>query len=335
MKFPTRRLWVAVVGVAVSTMALNAANSHAQTPENKLPPGVIAEQGGAQVSLKDIDAFAARMPEADRAGFFDSPKRIQGVITNILLERQLAAEARAAKLDQDPDVQRQIVLATDDTLARVDLAHFRDNLKEPSFNELAREYYLSHKDEFLAPGKVRVQQVLVSTKERNEEQAKTRIGEVEAAAQAHPDKFDALVKKYSDDPNANENDGMIDDVTSSKMVAPVVKAAKELTKPGQISPIIKSKLGYHVIKLIHLDPEIQKSFEDVRSALVTKIRNDWIDTQVNEHTGKMRGNPLNANPDLVASLRTRYLKPGTVLPEQAAREAREKAAKANSTNEHP
>src|SRR5258708_4929285 len=66
---------------------------------SNLPPGVIATQGGAQVSLQDIDAYAQKIPEKDRAGFFDSPKRIQGVIMNLLVQRQLAAEARAARLD--------------------------------------------------------------------------------------------------------------------------------------------------------------------------------------------------------------------------------------------
>lgn len=327
MKFAGLQMWGAVVGAsAVFMMALTAMSGFAQAAESNLPPGVIAEQGGAQVSLKDIDAFAARMPEADRAGFFDSPKRIQGVITNMLLDRQLAAAARAAKLDQDPGVQRQIELATNETLARVDIAHFRDALQKPSFDELAREYFLSHKDEFLVPGKVQVKHVLVSNKDRSDDEAKARIGEVEAAAQAHPDQFDALVKKYSDDPSAKDNHGLIDDAASSKMVRPFAEAAKALTKPGQISPIVKSKYGYHVLKLIKRDPDTQRSFDEVRDRLIVKLRKEWIDTQVNEYTGHMRGKPLDANPDLVASLRTRYLAPGTVLPEQAAREAREKAA---------
>ncbi|HET8940554.1 MAG TPA: peptidylprolyl isomerase [Rudaea sp.] len=327
MKFAGLQMWGAIVGAgAVFMMALTATNGFAQATESKLPPGVIAEQGGAQVSLKDIDAFAARMPEADRAGFFDSPKRIQGVITNMLLDRQLAAAARAAKLDQDPGVQRQIELATNETLARVDIAHYRDTLKKPSFGELAHEYFLSHKNEFLVPGKVQVKHVLVSNKDRSDDEAKARIGEVEAAAQAHPDQFDALVKKYSDDPSAKDNHGLIDDAASGKMVAPFAKAAKALTKPDQISPVVKTKFGYHVLKLVKRDPDTQKSFDEVRDGLVAKLHKEWIDTQVNEYTGQMRGKPLDANPDLVASLRTRYLAPGVILPEQAAREAREKAA---------
>jgi hypothetical protein len=137
------------VAFAVVAAALAGARARAEDKAGELPPGVVARQGGVEVSLDDIDAAAHRIPEKDRAGFFDSPKRIESVIMGLLLQRQLAAEARAAKLDQDADVQRQIQLATDDTLARIALEHHRATLKLPDFEPIAREYYASHKDEYL------------------------------------------------------------------------------------------------------------------------------------------------------------------------------------------
>ena len=202
--------------IFVALMVLPASAAFAQGSGASLPPGIVARQGGVEVSLQDIDAYAQKIPEKDRAGFFDSPKRIEGVIMNLLLQRQLAAEARAAKLDQDPAVQLQIQQATDDTLARVDTDRFRKGLKQPDFDALAHEYYLSHKDEFTVPGVVDVKHVLVSDKDRSADEAKARIGEVEAAAKAHPDQFDALIEKYSDDPSKKDNHGLIEDAASNR-----------------------------------------------------------------------------------------------------------------------
>ncbi len=313
--------------LAAVFLASTASAALAQGNTNDLPPGVVASQGGVQVSLQDIDAYAAKIPEKDRGGFFDSPKRIENVIMGLLLKKQLAAEARAAKLDAEPDVQAQIRQATDDTLARVDLEHFRKNLKLPDFGELAHEYYLSHPDEYIVRGEIDVKHVLVSTKDRSKAEAQSRIDEVEATAKAHPDQFDALLEKYSDDPSKKDNHGLIENATSGKMVERFAKAAEALKKPGDISPVVESSFGYHVLKLISRKPDTKRSFEDVRPALVEKLRNDWIDQQVAEHTGAMRGNKLDASPDLVASLRTRFLPPGAVTPEQAQRAADEAAAK--------
>ena len=291
-----------------------------------LPPGIVARQGRVDVTLRDIDAFAQKIPEKDRAGFFDSPKRIEGLIMNLLLQKQLAAEARTAKLDSDPGVRMQIQQATDDTLARVDVEHYRKSLKLPDFNALAQEHYLSHKSDFLVPGAVDVEHVLVSTKDRSEAEAKARIGEVEATAQAHPDQFKTLVGKYSDDPGKQENHGLIEDAASGKMGVPFAKAAGDLKKPGDVSPIVKTEYGFHVLKLIDRKPGKQRAFEEVRQELIEKLRGEWIEKQVTEHTGQMRGKALDASPDLVASLRTRYLPPDAVLPQQAAKAAATDAA---------
>ncbi len=335
MKSSNRNLWNVVSGILTCLLLSLVAGMAVAQNGNTLPPGVVAAQGGVQVTLKDIDAYADQMPKKDRAGFFDSPKRIESVIMNLLLKRQLTAQAHAAKIDSDPNVVRQIQLATEDTLARVQLEHYRDNLKQPAFDELAHEYYLSHQDEFVIPGKVKVKHVLVSTKQRSDDEAKARIGEVEAAARAHPDQFDTLVEKYSDDPSVNDNHGVIDDAASGRMVTPFAKAAAALKKPGEISPVVKTEYGYHVLKLISREADKQKSFADVRAGLIAKLRDNWIERQIAEYTGKLRGNPLSANPDLVASLRTRYVTPGTVLPEQAAREAKKNAANAKAAKPHP
>lgn len=292
-----------------------------------LAPGVVAEQNGAQVTLQDIDAYAARIPEKDRAGFFDSPKRIESTIMGLLLKKQLAAQARTERLDQDAGIQREIQLATEDTLAGAQVDHFKAALKLPDFDQLAQEYYLAHKGEFVAPGVVQVKHVLVSNKDRSDDEAKARIGEVEASARAHPDQFDALVEKYSDDPSKKDNHGLIDDAGADKMVAPFAKAAEALKNPGDISPIVKTKFGYHVLKLVAHTPDRQKSFDEIRGPLVQKLRSDWVDQRVAQYTGDLRGKPLQASPDLVASLRTRFLPADVQTPEMAQKAADEAAAK--------
>lgn len=312
MQIRSRNAWM---GSVIAACLMSAVAAHAQNAT--LPPGVVAAQNGVQVTLQDIDAFATRMPAKDRGGFFDSPKRIQSTIMSLLLKKQLAAQARAEKLEQSADVQRRIELATDDTLASVQIEHYRDSLKQPDFTELAHEYYLSHKSEFVTPGEVDVEHVLVSDKDRAEDAAKARIGEVEATARAHPEQFDKLVEKYSDDPSKADNHGLIKDANSGNMAAPFAKAAEALKKPGDISPIVKTEFGYHVLKLVAHKPDTQNSFDEIRAGLIDKLRNDWIDQRMAQYTGDLRGKPLDASPELVASLRTRYLTPGTLTPQQA------------------
>jgi parvulin-like peptidyl-prolyl isomerase len=293
----------------------------AQDTANALPANVVARQGGVDVTIQDIDAQAAMIPEKDRAGFFDSPKRIESVVTSLLLKKQLAAAARAEKLDKDPAVQRQIQLAIDDTLAGAQLNHYRSTLKLPDFEVLAKEYYAAHQDEFLDKGDIVVEHVLISNKERTEAEASAKIGEIEAMAKAHPDQFESLVEKYSEDPSKERNHGRIEKAGSGKMVRPFAAAANALQTPGEISPIVKTEYGFHVLKLVERKPDTQKSFADVHNELISKMRANFIDTQMNQYSGDFRGNPLQASPDLVASLRTRYMPAGAKSPEEAQSDA--------------
>ena len=289
----------------------------------KLPKGAVAAQGDVVVTMPEIDAAAQKIPEKDRAGFFDSPKRIQSTISNLLVTKQLAEQARKEKLDRDAGVKARMQLATDDALASAQLEHFQKSLKVPDFEQLAQEYYSAHKDQFVEPGDIVVQHVLVATKskERSEADAKSRIDIVEAAAKAHPERFDALVKEYSDDPSAEKNNGTINDAASAKMVKPFAAAAKALNTPGEISPVVKTNFGFHVLKLISKKPDEARPFADVKKELVTKLKNNFMDQQLSEYTGAMRGKPLAADPDLVASLRRRYAPADFQSPEDAQQAA--------------
>ncbi len=296
----------------------------------KLPKGAVAAQGDVVVTMPEIDVAAQKIPEKDRAGFFDSPKRIQSTISNLLVTKQLAEQARKDKLDRDPAVKLRMQMAADDALAAVQLERFQKSLKVPDFVQLAKEYYSGHKDEFVLQGDIVVQHVLIATKSKNrsDDDARALADKVEATAKAHPEKFDALVQEYSDDPSKEKNHGTIDDAASGKMVAPFASAAKELKNPGEVSPVVKTSYGYHVLKLVARKPDGQRPFAEVQQSLVTKLKNNFIDQQMLEYTGALRGKPVSADPDQVASLRRRYAPEDYQSPEEA-QQAVDAAARAN------
>jgi parvulin-like peptidyl-prolyl isomerase len=270
------------------------------------PSTVVAKQGDAIVTLSDIDAFAETIPKQDRPGFFDSPKRLDGVITSLLLEKQLALEARSAGYDKDPAEQARIQLAIDKELAKIRVDRFRAGLKMPDFSALAQEEYIGHKETYVIAGKLDVKHILIATKDRSDDEAKTIADTVDKEAKAHPDQFDALVQKYSDDPSKAANKGLMTEAGSSRYVAEFSSAAKALKKPGDISPVVKTKYGYHILELIQRTEDKPQTFAEVRDQIVTRLKAAYVDKQVATHTDEIRNRPVDANKDLVASLRDRY-----------------------------
>jgi PPIC-type PPIASE domain len=81
---------------------------------------------------------------------------------------------------------------------------------------------------------------------RTKDQARKRAQEVLKKAKAGTD-FGALAKQYSDDPGSGPRGGDLGAFTRKMMVQPFSEAAFAL-KPGEVSGIVESEFGFHVIK---------------------------------------------------------------------------------------
>ncbi|HLX91531.1 MAG TPA: peptidylprolyl isomerase [Puia sp.] len=62
--------------------------------------------------------------------------------------------------------------------------------------------------------------------------------------------FEVLAKLFSDDPGTKDNGGKLDINRTDKNIDPNFMAAAFRLKEGQISPVVKSKFGYHIIQMI-------------------------------------------------------------------------------------
>lgn len=269
---------------------------------------VVASQGGIEVTLGDVDTYAATIPEGERATLFASPQRIESVLRNLLSQKQLVHEAHALKLQDDSAVKAAMEQAANAALVKARISRLRASAASevPDMTELAHERYLSNPDDYAVPEQIDVKHILISTKDRKDAEAKAIAENLYSELQSDPSRFDADVDKYSDDPSKAANHGLISDATSNRVVKPFQQAVSKLDKVGEMGGPFKTQFGYHIIKAVRIVPAHQRSFADVKADLVQKLRKDWINKQVQNYLDNLRSKKIDANPDLVASLRTRY-----------------------------
>lgn len=298
-----------------------AASSLSQAADKDVP---IITQNGQTVTLADINAFMMRIPPDRRAGFIESPDRVTKMITDTLRNTQLAKLALEQKLDQDPAVQAQIAFGTNEALAQAYLNAFDSTLKIPSMEAAAREEYQVNKSKYTSPAKLEVQNVLIApSPTRPEVETKALADKVRAEAEANPAAFDQLVEKYSEDPTKAQNKGVIEDGTSSKLVPQFVAAVKALHRPNEISPVVQTQYGYHIIRLIKRNPGKQLAFDEVKKDIEDKLRAHYIEEQRRISLSKLDNGKVTVNPDLRKILQERY-NPAGLSPadEQSAKAAK-------------
>ncbi len=271
------------------------------------PSVVLATQGGARVSLDDIDAFAATIPEEQRAGYFNSPSRIETLVSGLLLQKQLAAEARELGLSADPTVKRQLEQAEDAALGKARMMNFRQTLKVPDLTQRAREEYIANREKYTQPESVRVKHVLIGFEGRDKPAAIALAERVRGEAVAHPASFDQLIKDYSDDPRKLSNHGVVEGAQDpARHPSAWVEAVANLKVPGAVSQPIETKQGLEIVQLVERTPSAVIPFDDVKRQIIAKLSSGFVTTEVQNHTDELRNRPLDVNAELLKTLRSRY-----------------------------
>src|SRR5687768_4669020 len=128
-------------------------NTIAEKPASTrpLPPDVLVAQGDIELTLTDIDARMSRIPPDSRANFINDPERIETMLRNLLLTRQMAREAEAMGMHEDPVVAADIALAREETLGKRRGTMLLKEVKFPDFETLAKERYIASPTDYRSP----------------------------------------------------------------------------------------------------------------------------------------------------------------------------------------
>ena len=137
----------------------------------------------------------------------------------------------------------------------------------------ARKFYNDNPDKFEEPEVVRVSHILISTLDPvsqhplppQQKKAKEQLAKGLKARVDKGEDFVLLVKQYSEDPGSKDKGGEYT-FPRGRMV-PEFEAAAFTLKTNQISEIVETQYGYHIIKLLEKHPAKHDQFAEVESKI--------------------------------------------------------------------
>ena len=127
--------------------------------------------------------------------------------------------------------------------------------KMQTTDEEAKKFYDENASKFQGSEQRHASHILIgdsaSASPEAKAEAKKKAEQVLAEVKKNPAKFAELAKKYSQDPGSAEKGGDLGTFGRGSMVKPFEDAAFSM-KPGEVSGLVQSDFGYHIIKLTEI-----------------------------------------------------------------------------------
>jgi peptidyl-prolyl cis-trans isomerase C len=177
----------------------------------------------------------------------------------------------AAKISED-DIKKQIKKK----LAINKLLDIKVAQKIVVTDKETKAFYDNHPDLFKQPEQVRAGHILIKIEPGADQQKKAlameKIKKVQKELKDGQD-FAELAKKYSEDKASSAKGGDLGYFTRGEMVKPFEDAAFGL-KPNEVSDIVETQFGYHLIKVYDKKPGKILAYGEIKDLLAQRLRQE-------------------------------------------------------------
>lgn len=229
--------------------------------------GAVLLQGsdGIQVTTNDINAELQHMPIQVQTELLTNPPQMQRLVDNLYLRRAAAQAAEKEGLDKDDAVVKKLQAAREAALGEAWIARV-DASVQPSAEALdtyARTTYKAEPKRFENPEQFQARHILILG---NSTDARAKAEKILADLKAGAS-FEDEAKAHSADPGSAAKGGELGWFPKGRMVKEFDDALDTLHNPGDLSGVVESKFGWHIIKLEGRKPAQMREFLEVRDQL--------------------------------------------------------------------
>jgi peptidyl-prolyl cis-trans isomerase C len=158
-----------------------------------------------------------------------------------------------------------------------------DTVSIPS--EEVRSFYDQHPQLYQVGERLQASHILVGTSQLEPERARARAESLLTKVRGGAG-FEELARTNSDCPSS-ERGGKLREFGRGEMVGPFEEAAYEL-EPGEVSDVVETRFGYHIIRLEERMPSRTIPFEEIKDRIAQQLRADRHTDRVAGHIEELR-----------------------------------------------
>ena len=218
-----------------------------------------------------------------------SEEEIDATIARIMKENRLTKETLEAELRKDERTITDLRQQIKEGLEQRKLVNREVQSKTVITDEIVEAYYQSNMNDFQEKERWRIQDIYLPyyPDDTPEERARIRnlAQEILERVRAGVD-FGSLAKNYSQGPGAEAGGDM--GYFARGELEPVLEAAVENLKAGEVSPDIETTRGIHIIKVTEVDRSPPKALDEVRESIRNLLYRREVEFRYREWLSSLR-----------------------------------------------
>lgn len=151
----------------------------------------------------------------------------------------------------------------------------------------AQRFYNNNIAQYQTPEQIRASHILLNLAGKDEAAVRTQAEALLQQAKSGAD-FAELAKKFSEDPGTRDKGGDLDYFGRGRMV-PEFETAAFALEPGQVSDLVRTQYGFHIIKLADKKAAVTRSFEEVRPQIEDQLKQQRAGEQLTARAAELAG----------------------------------------------
>lgn len=258
--------------VAISALVALAAPYAAADEINP----VLGKVGDFSIRETDLDRLiAGQSPQAQKQ-LQEKPELKVSLVQDLLLRKAIAMKARKDGYDRKPEYREKLSYVVDEFLSGEYLANVVvADIKIPE--EEMKNYYKEHEKDFLLTEKVKARHIfiqLASTATEAEKAAARKKAEEILARLKKGEDFAKVAAETSEDADTAKNGGELGLLTPGKTNSEEFEKAVFALKSGEISEIVQTPFGLHIIKADEKSEKRTATFEEAKAYIAELLKKE-------------------------------------------------------------
>ncbi len=262
---------------------------------------VLAKIGNQKITSADLNKIISFYEPDQRKVIEANPQLKETILWQVVQSIVVSKIAKEKGFDKRPDIKGQQELLINNFLATQYLQ--KAVIDKVTITEAkVRSFYKDHIDAFKTPESIHARHILIkidsSASEEEKKKTKARAEEVLEKLKKGED-FAKLASEVSDDPGTKAKGGDLDFFSKGTMIPAFEEAAFAL-KPGEISGLVETEYGYHIIKVEEKKEAVLEPYEKIKDKVKDQALQEMRKAAVTDFVEKaLKSSKVEIHPGLI------------------------------------